>query len=106
MRLRWAVWFAAVLAITFRSEAADHSLAPIVSHVHRQAVESSAVAAVGYSKRLHALEIEFRDGLIYRYTDVPANVYQQFISAESKARFYNLNVKGKFHCLRVRSGTW
>jgi hypothetical protein len=106
MRTRWAVSFAAVLAVVGTCEAADHSVEPIISHVHRAPVASSGVAAVGYSKRLHALEIEFRDGLIYRYVDVPANVYEEFIAAESKARFYNLKVKGKYHCLRVRPGTW
>jgi hypothetical protein len=103
---RWAVSFAAAVAMAVSIDAADHSVEPIISHIHRQPVESSAVAAVGYSNRLHALEIAFRDGRIYRYTDVPASVYQQFISAESKARFYNRNVKGKYHCLRVRSATW
>ncbi|MFL6531363.1 MAG: KTSC domain-containing protein [Chthoniobacterales bacterium] len=96
----------AVLAIAVSVQAADRSVEPIVSHIHRRPVESSAVAAVGYSTRLHALEIEFRDGLIYRYTDVPASVYHELIAAESKARCYNLNIKGKYHCLRVRPGTW
>src|SRR4051812_15006605 len=106
MGMRWAVSLAAVLAIVIPIEAADYSVQPIISHIHRQPVDSSAVAAVGYSKRLHALEIEFRDGLIYRYTDVPLNVYHDLIAADSKARFYNLNVKGKYHCLRVRPRTW
>src|SRR3954447_7094540 len=106
MGARWALSLVAVLAIAVSVDAADHSVEPIISHIHRQRVDSSAVAAVGYSKRLHALEIEFRDGLIYRYMDVPPNVYHDFIAADSKARFYNLNVKGKYHCLRVRQGTW
>lgn len=82
--------------------AADRSVAPIVSRIPREPVESSALAAVGYSKRLRALEVEFRDGLIYRYEEVPLVLYRQFISAESKARFYNKNIRGKYHCLRVR----
>jgi hypothetical protein len=65
-------------------------------------VESSALAAIGYSKRLRALESEFRDGLIYRYEEVPQPVYRALISAESKARFYNKNIRGKYHCLRVK----
>ena len=75
---------------------------PIVSRIPREAVESSALAAVGYSRRLHALEIEFRDGLIYRYEAVPVSLYREMMAAESKARFYNRNVRGKYHCVRVR----
>jgi len=36
----------------------------IVSHIKRAAVHSTALASAGYSKRLHALEIEFRNGAI------------------------------------------
>jgi len=83
-------------------EAADRSVAPIVSRIPREPVESSALAAVGYSKRLRALEVEFRDGLIYRYEEVPVVIYRQLLTAESKARFYNKNVRGKYHCVRVK----
>ncbi len=86
----------------FSLQAADRSVEPIISHIHRESVESSAFAAVGYSKRLHALEIEFRDGLIYRYLEVPPPIYRELISARSKARFYNKQVRGKYRCLRVR----
>ena len=83
--------------------AADRSVAPIVSRIPRHPVESSALAAVGYSKRLHALEIEFRDGLIYRYAEVPVPVYRELMAAESKARFYNKNIRGKYYCVRVKA---
>lgn len=82
--------------------AADHSVEPITSHIQREAVESSALNAVGYSKRLHALEIEFHDGLIYRYLEVPARTYRDLMESDSKARYYNSHVKGKYRCLRVR----
>ena len=84
-------------------QAADHSVEPITSHIPRERVDSSALAAVGYSKRLRALEIEFRDHLIYRYLEVPPSLYRGLMSAESKAGFYNHHVRGKYHCLRVRS---
>ena len=92
----------AVLLSTTLLQAADYSVAPIVSRMRREPVESSALATVGYSKRLQALEIEFRDGLIYRYLEVPRPVYRDLMSAESKARFYNKNVRGKYRCLRVK----
>jgi len=70
--------------------------------MQREPVESSALAAVGYSKRLQALEIEFRDGLVYRYLAVPIPVHRELLSAESKTRFYNRHVRGKYRCLRVK----
>ena len=74
----------------------------IISHIKREAVESTAIASIGYSKRLHALEIEFRNGAIYRYFNVPRSVHHHFMAAESKARYYDQHIKGNFRSLRVR----
>jgi hypothetical protein len=74
----------------------------IVSRITRQPVTSSALAAVGYSKRLHALEVEFVNGAIYRYLDVPQSVYKDLMSAESKASFYDWNVRYRYKSIRVR----
>jgi hypothetical protein len=75
----------------------------IISHIPRESVQSSALAAVGYSKRLQALEIEFVNGAIYRYLDVPPSVYHALMKANSKARFYDANIRGKYRSLHVRS---
>ena len=75
----------------------------IVSHIPRQRVESSAIAAVGYSKRQHILEIEFVNGAIYRYFDVPPAVYRELMSSESKARFYDSNIRRHYRSIPIRS---
>jgi hypothetical protein len=74
----------------------------IVSHIKRDAVQSTALASVGYSKRLRALEIEFRNGAIYRYLDVAPAVYHDLMIAPSKARFYDENIRKKFRSVHVR----
>ena len=74
----------------------------IVSRMKRVPVESRALAAVGYSKRLRALEIEFRNGAIYRYLDVSPQVHTALMAAPSKARFYHQNIRGKYRSLHVR----
>lgn len=97
------VLLAAFLLCATTAGAADRSVRPIVSRIERKPVESSALAAVGYSRRLRALEIEFRDGLTYRYLKVSPRLHRDLMAAESKARFYNKNVRGKYRSLRVRS---
>ena len=77
----------------------------IVSHIPHVPIESTAIASIGYSKRLHALEIEFVNGAIYRYAEVPTSVYRALISAKSKAQFYDRNIRGKFHSIHVRPRT-
>jgi KTSC domain len=65
--------------------------AGIITRIKRVPVESTALAAVGYSKRLRALEIEFRNGAIYRYLEVAPSVYRALMNSLSKARFYQEN---------------
>ena len=74
----------------------------ITSHIPRERVQSSALASIGYSKRLHILEIEFVNGAIYRYDDIPPSVYRDLMSADSKARYYDTNIKGNYRSVRVR----
>jgi hypothetical protein len=74
----------------------------ITSHLSRQPVHSHALAAVGYSKRLHALEVEFVSGAVYRYSNVPPQIYRDLLSAASKAQFYDTNVRGHFPSVHVK----
>ena len=74
----------------------------IISHIPRQRVESSAIAAVGYSKRRHILEIEFVNGAIYRYLDVPSAVHRDLLSAASKARFYDSKIRRHYRSVLVQ----
>jgi KTSC domain len=74
----------------------------IISRIPRHPVESSALAAVGYSSHLHALEVEFLNGAIYRYFDVPKSLYRRLIAADSKARFYDDHIRGRFRSVHVR----
>jgi len=74
----------------------------IISHIPRHEVQSTAIAKIGYSKRRHILEIEFVNGAVYRYLDVPLSVYRDLISAESKARFYDSNIRRHYRSVLVR----
>ena len=62
----------------------------------------TALATVGYSRRLRALEIEFRNGAIYRYLEVAPEIYEALLHARSKARFYDENIRHKYRSLHVR----
>ena len=74
----------------------------ITSRIPRQSVQSTAIAKIGYSKRRHIFEIEFVNGAIYRYFDVPLSVYRELMSVESKARFYDSNIKKHYRSALIR----
>jgi hypothetical protein len=74
----------------------------ITSRITRQPVHSHALAAVGYSKRFQALEVEFVNGAVYRYSNVPPEIYRDLLGAPSKAQFYDANVRGHFPSVHVK----
>jgi hypothetical protein len=74
----------------------------ITSRIPRQSVQSSAIAKVGYSKRRHILEIEFVNGAVYRYFNIPLSVHRDLMSAESKARFYDSNIRKHYRSVLIR----
>ena len=94
--------FAILLLAAVNLHADSKKQAGIVSHIKRVPVTSTALAAAGYSKRLRALEIEFRNGAVYRYLDVTPDVYDALLNARSKARFYDQNIRHKYRSLHVR----
>src|ERR671919_1609164 len=93
-----------ILIVVGADACADPSPIPnhITSRIPRQSVQSSAIAKVGYSKRRHILEVEFINGAVYRYLDVPVTVYRDLMSAESKASFYDSNIRKHYRSVLVR----
>jgi KTSC domain-containing protein len=75
----------------------------IISHIPRQPVQSTAIAKIGYSKRRHILEIGFVNGAIYRYLDLSPAVHRDLMSAASKARFYDSNIRRHYRSILVRA---
>ncbi len=75
----------------------------IISRIKREPVVSSNVASIGYSRSLHALEIEFTRGVTYRYLDVPRSVYLELMEAGSKGHFIALHIRGQYRYVYVRT---
>jgi hypothetical protein len=62
-------------------------------------VESSWIAAINYFEPESILEIGLQNGKTYVYFDVPKEVYDEMLLAESKGKFYNWRVKGLYNSL-------
>ena len=61
--------------------------------MERRPVESAVIRSVGYDDRERTLDVELRSGAVYRYFDVPPEVHQGLLTAESRGRFYDQEVK-------------
>ena len=62
--------------------------------IERQAVESTSIASIGYRADGGALEIEFSNGAVYRYSGVPSEVFEQMMVAESKGQYLHRHIRG------------
>lgn len=61
--------------------------------MNRQSVESSNLASIGYDAENEILEIEFNHGGVYQYFDVPENVYEELMNADSHGQYFDRNIK-------------
>ena len=66
----------------------------------RQPVTSSNLASVGYDPTAETLEVEFKNGLIYQYYNVPQIMSDQLMQAPSIGTFFNTNIKNVYACAR------
>lgn len=60
----------------------------------RVVIESTSIRSYGYSKEMRLLQIEFLDGKVYDYFDVPEEVYFEFVGSLSKGQFLNSKILG------------
>ena len=64
--------------------------------MNRQAVTSSNIASIGYDADSQTLEIEFLNGGVYQYFDVPQHIYDGIMSADSHGQYLAQNIKGAY----------
>jgi glutamine cyclotransferase len=69
--------------------------------VDRAPVTSSAVVSVGYDTVRQILELEFVDGDVYQYYDVPQTTHKALLNAPSIGPFVNTDVKGRFRYTKL-----
>lgn len=65
----------------------------------RTPVQSSNLAAIGYENEV--LEIEFKNGVVYAYSDFPAEEWEALNSAPSVGGFFSAFIRGKYTGVRV-----
>jgi hypothetical protein len=66
-------------------------------------VQSSVMTFVKYDDDARELDITFTSGKTYRYLEVPSDIYDGLLDAESKGEFFNDNIKDEFVYCEVRS---
>ena len=69
--------------------------------MERKRVVSSNVASIGYDQDTATLEVEFNNGAVYQYFDVPEHIFNELESAESIGGYLARAIKGHYRFSRV-----
>jgi hypothetical protein len=70
--------------------------------MNRISVSSSNVRSVGYDQATSTLEVEFHDGGVYQYRNVPASEYSGLMGASSKGSYLASHIKGRYTPTKIR----
>jgi len=65
-------------------------------------VESSNLAAVGYSPFAAVLTIAFHGDRVYQYFGVPVSVYWELMRAESHGKYFHAAIRNRYGYRRIR----
>jgi hypothetical protein len=57
---------------------------------------SSNIARLKYNPDTAELDVEFRSGKTYRYSDVPYDIFNAFVAAPSAGKFLNSTIRGVY----------
>lgn len=64
--------------------------------MERQPVASSNVASVGYDEDAKQLQVEFKNGSVYSYWNVPVTEFRALMAARSKGSYLHFYIKGSY----------
>jgi len=72
-----------------------------IESMEREMVDSATVLSIGYEPTSSTLEVEFKNGRVYQYYNVPEPIYQQLMASDSKGKFMHAYIKPAYPCSRV-----
>jgi hypothetical protein len=64
--------------------------------MEREYVESTIIKSFGFENSSSTLEIEFNNGAVWQYYDVPESLFYEMKSAGSCGKFFNASIKGQY----------
>jgi hypothetical protein len=67
----------------------------------RHPVNSSNLHSIGYNSDSETLEVEFKNGHVYEYYNVPQFMHEQLMQAPSVGTFFNANIRNAFGSSRL-----
>ncbi len=70
--------------------------------MRRIPVSSSNLVSVGYDSDSRILEVEFRQGAVYQYSNVPASIHDGLMDAASHGSYFHDHIRDKYPTAQIR----
>jgi hypothetical protein len=64
--------------------------------MRRRAVQSESLKSVGYDSQTRTLEVEFQDGDVYQYFNVPPVVHRDLLAAPSIGQYFAYYIRNAY----------
>jgi hypothetical protein len=64
-------------------------------------IDSSNIKYAGYNKEFKQLRIQFTNGGIFQYKDIPDDIYNELKNAESYGSYFSKNIRNVFKCVKI-----
>ena len=64
----------------------------------RKRVDSEIFRSIGYDQDSRVMEVEFADGVIFRYFQVPEVVHKRLMRSRRKGSFFRNNIHYQYWC--------
>jgi len=90
-----------VMLLTDQRTIRDVLLYPHLRAENRD-VDSAVIKDSGYAPLSNTLEIQFQNGSIYQYFDVPMQVYEELKAKPSQGQYFNTKIRNAYSYRRVR----
>ena len=65
-------------------------------------VTSSNLKRVSYDSQSQEMLIQFQSGAVYQYWDVPSNISQGLMQADSPGKYFSRNIRNRYTYKRVK----
>lgn len=67
----------------------------------RERIKSRNILAIGYNKESRLLEVEFKNGGIYQYFEVPQEEFEYLMSADSIGSYFYHNIRNSYEWEKI-----
>lgn len=64
-------------------------------------VTSSNIQTIGYDTQANTLRIIFSNGSIYDYSNIPSDIYNALINAQSIGKYFHQMIKNNYSYIKI-----